>query len=41
MNTLREGDAVRVATLDGMRCDPEDVLERAPRVGDRPKGRER
>jgi hypothetical protein len=34
MNTIREYDVVRVASLDGMLCDPEDVLERAPRVGD-------
>ncbi len=34
MNTIREYDVVRVASLDGMRCDPEDVWERAPRVGD-------
>jgi hypothetical protein len=34
MNAIREYDVVRVASLDGMHCDPEDVLERAPRVGD-------
>lgn len=34
MNAIREYDVVRVTSLDGMRCDPEDVLERAPRVGD-------
>ncbi len=34
MNTISEYDVVRVASLEGMLCDPEDILERAPRVGD-------
>lgn len=31
---LREGDDVRVLTLEGMRCGLEDRYERAPQVGD-------
>jgi len=34
MNAIHEYDVVRVTSLDGMRCDAEDVLERAPRLGD-------
>lgn len=31
---LREGDRVRVLTLEGMRCGLEDRYERAPQIGD-------
>lgn len=34
MPLLREGDTVRVVSLDGMRCGLEDRYERAPQTGD-------